>query len=53
LLLKEEKGCTDGTQLSFINDKGELLHGGASASKLVRLGYREMRRNEGSRFQVI
>jgi hypothetical protein len=26
MLLKEEKGGTDGTQLPFVNDKGELLH---------------------------
>ncbi|GEO19039.1 hypothetical protein MAE02_67350 [Microvirga aerophila] len=29
LLLEEEKGCTDGTQLPFVNDKGEFLHGGS------------------------
>jgi hypothetical protein len=34
LLLEEEKGCTDGTQLSFVNHKGELLHWGASVSQL-------------------
>ncbi len=38
VLLEEEKGCTDGTQLSFINDKGEFLHWDASASKLVLVG---------------
>jgi hypothetical protein len=38
LLLEKEKGCTDGTQLSFVYDKGEFLHGGASASKLVLAG---------------
>jgi hypothetical protein len=26
LLLQEEKGCTDGTQLPFVYDKGEFLH---------------------------
>ena len=40
LLLEEEKGCTDGTQLSFVNDKGELLHRVVSASKFVLSGYR-------------
>jgi hypothetical protein len=39
LLLEEEKGSTDGTQLSFINDKGELLHRVESAFQLVRSGY--------------
>ena len=27
LLLEEEKGGTDGPQLSFVHDKGELLMG--------------------------
>jgi hypothetical protein len=40
LLLEEEKGCMDGTQLSFIDDKGELLHLVKSAFQLVRSGYR-------------
>src|SRR3954471_3537516 len=35
VLLEEEKGGTEGTQLSFIYDKGEFLHGGLLASKLV------------------
>ena len=48
VLLKEKKGCTDGTQLSFVNDKGEFLHGGSSASQLVFLGYRRMRRKQGN-----
>ena len=39
LLLEEEKGGTDGTQLPFVHDKGELLHGVVSASKLVPSGY--------------
>jgi hypothetical protein len=39
MLLEEEKGGTDGTQLSFINDKGECLHRVRSASQLVRSGY--------------
>lgn len=38
LLLKKEKGCTDGTQLSFVNDKGEFLHWGVLASKLILSG---------------
>ena len=47
LLLKEEKGGTDGTQLSFVNDKGEFLHGVVSASQLVLAGYWWMRRKQG------
>ena len=47
-LLLEEKGCTDGTQLSFVNDKGEFLHRESSASKLVLSGYRLMRRKQGN-----
>lgn len=27
VFLEEEKGGTDGTPLSFVNDKGEFLHG--------------------------
>jgi hypothetical protein len=37
LLLEEEKGGTDGTQLPFVNDKGEFLHCGSSASKSLSL----------------
>ena len=37
LLLEEEKGCTDGTQLSFVHDKGELRHEVVSASKSLSL----------------
>ncbi len=48
VLLEEEKGGTDGTQLSFVHNKGEFLHGGASASKLVLSGYRRMRQKEGN-----
>jgi hypothetical protein len=48
VLLKEEKGCTDGTQLSFVYDKGEFLHGDASASKLVLSSYWWMRRKQGN-----
>jgi hypothetical protein len=40
LLLEQEKGGTDGTQLPVVNDKGELLHRVESASQLVRSGYR-------------
>jgi hypothetical protein len=47
VLLEEEKGGTEGTQLSFIYDKGEFLHGGLLASKLVFSGYRRMRRKQG------
>jgi hypothetical protein len=47
VLLEEEKGGTDGTQLPFIYDKGEFLHGGLLASKLVFSGYRRMRRKQG------
>jgi hypothetical protein len=39
LFPEQEKGGTNGTQLSFINDKGELLHRVGSASQLVRSGY--------------
>jgi hypothetical protein len=39
MLLEEEKGSTDGTQLPFVNDKGELLHRVGSTSQLIRLGY--------------
>ncbi len=38
VLLKEVEGCTDGTQLSFVYNKGEFLHWGVSASKLVLVG---------------
>jgi hypothetical protein len=48
LFLEEEKGGTDGTQLPFVNDKGELLHGVGSASQLVLSGYWWMRRKQGS-----
>jgi hypothetical protein len=48
LLLEEEKGGTDGTQLPFVNDKGEFFHGGLSASQLIRSGYWWMRRKQGS-----
>jgi hypothetical protein len=48
MLLEEEKGGTDGTQLPFVNDKGELLHLVESASQLIRSGYLWMRRKQGS-----
>jgi hypothetical protein len=48
LLLEEEKGGTDGTQLSFVHDKGELLHWGASASQHALSGYWWMRRKQGN-----
>jgi hypothetical protein len=48
VLLEEEKGGTDGTQLSFIYDKGEFLHGGLLASKLVFSGYWWMGRKQGN-----
>ena len=48
LLLEEEKGYTDGPQLSFVHDKGELLHRVGSASQLVLSGYWWMRRKQGS-----
>jgi hypothetical protein len=48
MLLEEEKGGTDGTQLPFVNDKGELLHLVESASQLIRLCYLWMRQNQGS-----
>jgi hypothetical protein len=35
----KEKGGTDGTQLAFINDKGERPHWVESAFQLVRSGY--------------
>jgi hypothetical protein len=35
LLLQEEKGCTNDTQLSFVNDKGELRHGVGLTSELI------------------
>jgi hypothetical protein len=53
LLLEEEKGCTNGTQLSFVSDKGEFLHWGASASKLVLSDYRWMRWKQGSSSRAI
>jgi hypothetical protein len=53
LLLEEEKGCTDGTHLSFVSDKGEFLHWGASASKLVLSDYRWMRWKQGSSSRAI
>jgi hypothetical protein len=39
LFLEQEKSGTNGTQLSCINDKGELLHRVGSAFQLVRSGY--------------
>ncbi|MGF9758294.1 hypothetical protein AAII07_24135 [Microvirga sp. 0TCS3.31] len=48
LLLEEEKGGTDGTQLSFIYDKGERIHRVETASQLIRSGYLWMRRKQGS-----
>lgn len=48
LLLEEEKGCTDGTQLSFVHDKGELLHRVGSASKFVPSGYAYVRQKSGN-----
>jgi hypothetical protein len=47
LLLEEEKGGTDGTQLPFVNDKGEFLHGVVSASKLIPSSYDYVRRKQG------
>jgi hypothetical protein len=48
MLLEEKKGGTDGTQLPFVNDKGELLHRGSSATQLICSGYLSMRRKQGS-----
>ncbi|MBO1906335.1 hypothetical protein KHP60_14265 [Microvirga sp. 3-52] len=48
LLLEQEKGGTDGTQLPFVNDKGELFHGIGSASELILSGYWWMRRKQGN-----
>jgi len=48
MLLEEEKGGTDGTQLPFVNDKGELFHLVESASQLIRSGYWCTRQNQGS-----
>ncbi len=36
LLLEEEKGGTDGTQLPFVNNKGESLHLNLSVANHVR-----------------
>ncbi|WP_262273633.1 hypothetical protein [Microvirga yunnanensis] len=47
VLLEEKKGYTDGTQLSFVNDKGELIHRVESASQLICSGYLPMRRKQG------
>ena len=47
-LLLEEKGCTDGTELPFVHDKGELLHRGLSASKFVLSGYAYDGRNKAT-----
>lgn len=51
LLLKEEKGCTNDTQLSFVNDKGELRHGVGLTSELILSRYWWMRRKQGARFE--
>jgi hypothetical protein len=51
LLLQEEKGCTDDTQLSFVNDKGELRHGVGLTSELILSRYWRMRRKQGARFK--
>jgi hypothetical protein len=48
LLLQEEKGCTNDTQLSFVNDKGELRHGIGLTSELILSSYWRMRRKQGA-----
>ena len=48
LLLEEQKGCTDGPQLPFVHDKGELFHWVGSASKLIFSGYPWMRQKQGN-----
>jgi hypothetical protein len=53
LLLKEEKGGTNDTQLSFVNDKGELRHGVGLTSELILSRYRWMRRKQGTGFETI
>jgi hypothetical protein len=51
LLLKEEKGGTNDTQLSFVNDKGELRHGVGLTSELTRSRYWWMRQKQGTGFE--
>jgi hypothetical protein len=53
LLLKEEKGGTNDTQLSFINDKGELRHGVGLTSELILSRYWWMRQKQGTGFETI
>jgi hypothetical protein len=48
VLLEEQKGCTDGPQLPFVHDKGELFHWVGSASKLIFSGYPWMRQKQGN-----
>jgi hypothetical protein len=52
LLLKEEKGCTNDTQLSFVNDKGELRHRAGLTSELILSRYWWMRRKQGTGFEI-
>jgi hypothetical protein len=53
LLLQEEKGCTNDTQLSFVNDKGELRHGLGLTFELILSRYWRMRRKQGNGFETI
>src|SRR5215210_9379599 len=51
LLLKEEEGCTNDTQLSFVNDKGEIRHRVGLTSELILSRYWWMRRKQGPGFE--
>ncbi len=50
LLLKEENGCTNDTQLSFVNDKGGLRHVVRLTSELILSRCWWMRRKLGTSF---
>ncbi len=51
LLLKEENGCTNDTQLSFVNDKGGLRHVVRLTSELILSRCWWMRRKQGTSFE--
>lgn len=53
LLLEEEKGGTNDTQLSFVNDKGELRHGVGLTSELILPRYWWMRQKQGIALQPL
>jgi hypothetical protein len=45
--LQEKEGGLDGTQLSFVNNKGESLHRVPSIASYAHSGYRGEPQNKG------